>query len=105
MKVKGYDPSPAIDNIHQLSPEVKICRSLKDCVGDADIVSIHLPLNDKTRNLVNAEFIGKFKRGAVLVNYSREQIRITSYNVCYTKLLRSEISVDGWSSAMFSTTP
>ncbi|SHO48832.1 phosphoglycerate dehydrogenase [Desulfopila aestuarii] len=74
MKVKGYDPSPAIDNIHQLSPEVKICRSLKDCVGDADIVSIHLPLNDKTRNLVNGEFLAKFKRGAMLVNYSREQI-------------------------------
>lgn len=74
MKVKGYDPAPAIENIHQLLPEVKICRSLKDCVGDADIVSIHLPLNDKTRNMVNAEFIGKFKKGAVLVNYSREQI-------------------------------
>lgn len=74
MNVKGYDPSPALDNIHQLSPEVKICRSLKDCVGDADIVSIHLPLNDKTRNLVNAEFLAKLKKGAVLVNYSREQI-------------------------------
>lgn len=74
MKVKGYDPSPAIDNIHQLSPEVKICRSLNDCVGDADIVSIHLPLNDKTRNLVNGEFIARLKQGAVLVNYSREQI-------------------------------
>lgn len=74
MQVKGYDPSPAMENIHQLLPEVTICRSLKDCVGDADIVSIHLPLNDKTRNLVNADFIGKLKKGAVLVNYSREQI-------------------------------
>jgi len=74
MQVMGYDPGPALDNIHQLSPDVKICRSLKDCVGDADIVSIHLPLNEKTKNLVNAEFIAKMKKGAVLVNYSREQI-------------------------------
>lgn len=74
MNVKGYDPSPAVENIHQLSPDVKICRSLKDAVGDADLVSIHLPLNDRTRNLVNAEFISKVKKGAILINYSREQI-------------------------------
>lgn len=74
MQVKGYDPAPALENIHQLLPEVRICRSLKDCLSDADIVSIHLPLNDKTRNLVNREFIAKCKRGALLVNYSREQI-------------------------------
>jgi D-3-phosphoglycerate dehydrogenase len=74
MNVKGYDPSPALDNIHQLSPEVTICRSLKDAMADADIVSIHLPLNDRTRNLVNADFISKIRKGAILVNYSREQI-------------------------------
>lgn len=74
MHVKGYDPSPALENIHQLSPEVTICRSLKDAMADADVVSIHLPLNDRTRNMVNAEFIAKIKKGAILVNYSREQI-------------------------------
>ncbi len=74
MNVKGYDPSPAMENIHQLSPKVKICRSLLDAVGDADVVSIHLPLNERTRNMVNADFISKMKVGAILVNYSREQI-------------------------------
>lgn len=74
MNVKGYDPSPAMENIHQLSPEVKICRSLRDAVGDADVVSIHLPLNDRTRSMVNADFISKMKKGSILVNYSREQI-------------------------------
>ncbi len=74
MNVKGYDPSPAMENIHQLSPEVQICRSLKDAVGDADVVSIHLPLNDRTRNMINAEFIAKMRKGSILVNYSREQI-------------------------------
>lgn len=74
MEVKGYDPSPAVQNIHQLSPSVRICSTLRDAVGDADIVSIHLPLNDRTKNLVNADFIAKMKEGAILVNYSREQI-------------------------------
>lgn len=74
MQVKGYDPSPAVQNIHQLSPAVRICGTLKDAIGDADIVSIHLPLNDRTKNLINAGFIAKMKDGAILVNYSREQI-------------------------------
>ncbi len=74
MNVTGFDPAPALNNIHQLQPDVRICRSLKDAISDADVVSLHLPLNDKTRNLVNAEFISKMKRGAILVNYSRGPI-------------------------------
>ncbi len=71
MKVNGFDPSPAISNIHQLSPEVRIRRNLGDAVGDADVVSLHLPLIDQTRNLVNKEFIERMKKGAILVNYAR----------------------------------
>lgn len=71
MKVNGFDPSPSLANIHQLSPEVRVCRNLGDAVGDADVVSLHLPLLDQTRNLVNAEFFARMKRGAILINYSR----------------------------------
>ncbi len=74
MKVNGFDPAPALANVHQLSPEVRLCRSLSDAVGDADVVSLHLPLIDRTRNLVDAEFIYRMKKGAVLVNYSRGPI-------------------------------
>lgn len=74
MKVNGFDPAPALSNIHQLSPRVRICRNLDDAVGEADVVSLHLPLIERTRGLVDAEFIGRMKRGAILVNYSREPI-------------------------------
>ncbi len=74
MHVNGFDPAPALANIHQLSPEVRICRSVRDTVGDADVVSLHLPLGERTRNLVNKEFIARMKKGAVLVNYSRGPI-------------------------------
>ena len=74
MHVNGFDPAPALANIHQLSPEVRICRSIRDTVGDADVVSLHLPLSERTRNLVNKEFIARMKKGAVLVNYSRGPI-------------------------------
>ncbi len=74
MKVNGFDPAPALSNIHQLSPEVRICRSLGDAVGEADMVSLHLPLTDQTRNIVNSDFIDRMKKGSVLVNYSRGPI-------------------------------
>ncbi|BHH82589.1 phosphoglycerate dehydrogenase [Desulforhopalus sp. 52FAK] len=74
MKVNGFDPAPALSNIHQLSPEVRVCRNLDDAVGNADVVSLHLPLIERTRGLVDAEFISRMKKGAVLVNYSREPI-------------------------------
>ncbi len=74
MNVKGYDPSPALQNIHQLLPEVTLTRSLAAAIGDADIVSCHIPLNDGTRGMVNEEFISKMKKGAMLVNYSRGPI-------------------------------
>lgn len=74
MHVNGFDPAPALANIHQLSPEVRICRSIRDAVGDADVVSLHLPLGERTRNLVNREFIARMKKGALLVNYSRGPI-------------------------------
>ena len=74
MKVRGFDPSPALVNIHPLLPEVTICRSIRDTVVTADIVSLHLPLNNGTRGMVNREFITRMKKGAILVNYARGPI-------------------------------
>ncbi len=71
MNVKGFDPRPAIDNIHQLLPEVKLTRTLAQTLIDADIVSLHLPLTRNTQGLVNADFIRNMKKGAILVNYAR----------------------------------
>jgi D-3-phosphoglycerate dehydrogenase len=74
MNVTGFDPQPMLANIHMLLPEVHFTQSLDDCIGDADIVSLHVPLIDKTKALVNDAFIARMKRGAVLVNYARGPI-------------------------------
>lgn len=71
MKVKGYDPRPALENIHLLLPEVKVTKTLAQTLADADVVSLHLPLSANTEGLVDPDFLAKMKKGAVLVNYAR----------------------------------
>lgn len=71
MKVVAFDPFPSIDNIHQLEPSVQILKSMAQVAAACDILSVHVPLSDKTRGIVNAQFIAGMKDGAILVNYSR----------------------------------
>lgn len=74
MKVKGYDPSPALENIHQLLPEITVTRTLQAAICDADIVSLHIPLIERTKGMVDEKFIADMKDGAVLINYARGPI-------------------------------
>ena len=74
MRVLGFDPFPALENIHALSPGVTLCRTPADVVRHADVLSLHLPLSDKSRGLVNAEFLARLRPGAILINYARGPI-------------------------------
>ncbi|MCB9496732.1 MAG: phosphoglycerate dehydrogenase [Fibrobacteria bacterium] len=71
MKVVAFDPFPSIDNIHALEPTVQIAKSMAQVAASCDILSVHVPLSDKTRGIVNAAFLSNMKDGAILVNYSR----------------------------------
>ena len=69
--VLGYDPV--------LSPElaekmgVKLC-TVEEIFAQADLISLHIPENDKTRGMVNADLLSLMKKGAVLVNCARAGI-------------------------------
>ncbi len=74
MKVMGFDPYPLLENIHTLSSGVVLARSIRDVFKNADILSIHIPLNNKTEGYINAENLALLKKGAILINYARGPI-------------------------------
>lgn len=49
-------------------------RSMKELVGKADIVSLHVPETDSTKNLINKTLIKQFKKGSILINYARGEV-------------------------------
>jgi D-3-phosphoglycerate dehydrogenase / 2-oxoglutarate reductase len=50
------------------------CRTLKDVLGRADVVTLHVPELDSTKNLINKNLLKHFKPGAILINYARGEV-------------------------------
>jgi D-3-phosphoglycerate dehydrogenase / 2-oxoglutarate reductase len=50
------------------------CKSLKDLVAKADIVSLHVPETRSTQNLINKSVLKQFKQGSILINYARGEV-------------------------------
>ncbi|MFM8330810.1 MAG: phosphoglycerate dehydrogenase [Candidatus Methylumidiphilus sp.] len=74
MRVVGFDPAMTVDSAWQLSSSVEKAHGVDDLVGKVDYLTLHVPLNDHTRNLISAARIGLMKKTAVLLNFSRDGI-------------------------------
>jgi D-3-phosphoglycerate dehydrogenase len=74
MKVLGYDPQITVQRAWQLSSGVEQALSLDDLFARSDFVTVHVPLNDHTRGLVNAARVKLMRRGSVILNFARAQI-------------------------------
>jgi D-3-phosphoglycerate dehydrogenase len=74
MKVLGYDPQITVQRAWQLSSSVQQALSLDDLFARADAVSVHVPLLDATRGMVNAARLRLMPAGAVLLNFARAMI-------------------------------
>lgn len=74
MRVIGFDPAITVKNAWQLSAGVQQADKLAELLQHSDFISLHVPLNDFTHHLINAENLKLVKPGAVLLNFSREGI-------------------------------
>jgi D-3-phosphoglycerate dehydrogenase len=74
MKVLGYDPQITVQRAWQLSSSVEQALSLDDLFARADAVTVHVPLNDQTRKMVNESRLKLMKRGGVILNFARAAI-------------------------------
>ncbi len=71
MKVVAFDPGLTVDNALRLPSSLKRYSKIEDVLSESDYVSLHLPLNQNTENLINSENLKLMKKGAVLINFSR----------------------------------
>jgi D-3-phosphoglycerate dehydrogenase / 2-oxoglutarate reductase len=74
MNVLGYDPHITVEAAWSLPSQVKRAASIDEILKTSHFVSLHVPLVEKTRHLVNAKNLSNFRDGAVLLNFSREGV-------------------------------
>jgi D-3-phosphoglycerate dehydrogenase len=74
MQVLGYDPEITVDAAWSLPSQVKRAASVSEVLRNANFVTLHVPLVDATRDLVNADNVASMRPGAVLLNFSREGV-------------------------------
>ena len=74
MTVLGYDPHITVDAAWSLPSQVRRAGSVNEVLRGADMVSLHVPLVEATRGLVNTANVGLLRDGAVLLNFSRDGI-------------------------------
>jgi len=74
MDVIGFDPGLTVEGAWQLAATVKKADTLEELLRVADFVTIHVPLMETTKNLIDAERLSLMKDGVVLINFAREGI-------------------------------
>jgi D-3-phosphoglycerate dehydrogenase len=74
MRVLGYDPQLTVRRAWQLSSSVEQALSLEDLFTRADAITVHVPLNEQTQQLVNAARLALTRHDAILLNFARAAI-------------------------------
>ncbi len=72
MEVYGYDPYVSVDAAWNLSRDVKHVIHVEDIYQECDIITIHVPLMDATKGMINKEALDQMKDGVILLNFARD---------------------------------
>ena len=74
MQVVGYDPEITVEGAWGLPSQVRKANSVEDLLKQSDFVTLHIPLLDSTRGLINGQRVQTMKAGSVLLNFARDGI-------------------------------
>ena len=74
INVLGYDPALSVDAAWRISRRVQKMENMQSLLAHSDIVTLHVPVLESTRHMINNGSLSNFKDGAVLLNFSREEI-------------------------------
>jgi D-3-phosphoglycerate dehydrogenase len=74
MEVVGYDPALSVEAAWRLSSKVRKADALSALFARCDYISLHLPVLDSTRGLINAELLAAVQPGTCLLNFARQEI-------------------------------
>lgn len=72
MEVYGYDPYVSVDAAWNLSRDVKHVLHVEEIYQECDIITIHVPLMDATKGMINKEALAQMKDGVILLNFARD---------------------------------
>ncbi len=72
MDVYGYDPYLSVDAAWNLSRNVKHVLNVEEIYEKCDFITIHVPLLDSTKGMINKEAISKMKNGVIILNFARD---------------------------------
>ncbi len=72
MEVLGYDPYISVEAAWNLSRNIRHITNVDDIYKECDYITIHVPLLESTKGMINAEAIEKMKDGVVVLNYARD---------------------------------
>jgi D-3-phosphoglycerate dehydrogenase len=74
MEVFGYDPYISVSAAWNLSRSVKHISNVETIYRECDFISIHVPLMDATRGMINEDALSKMKEGVVILNFARDPL-------------------------------
>ncbi|MBD5396291.1 MAG: phosphoglycerate dehydrogenase [Lachnospiraceae bacterium] len=72
MEVYGYDPYVSVDAAWNLSRDVKHVLNVEDIYTECDIITIHVPLLDSTKGMIDQDALAKMKDGVIILNFARD---------------------------------
>ena len=74
MKVLGYDPYISVEHAWSLSRAVHHSTDLSEVLRQSDYLTLHIPLTEGTRSMIDAAALEQMKKGAALINYARDAL-------------------------------